>query len=342
MALNLCFKSSSADCDGERLAEINKAMKLLKTQSTEFEQEKLEFKGSMEKEKELFRAKMEKETEGFQGKMEKERKKLKRSEWKFEAEVLVFSEKKEEYAEKCRKSEREEFHKKTELMAKERKEFKNQQDELQRERNSLFRVKETNTVQTKALFELEKSVRSKEKAVFERERSVGKMEDKLELANLKVFEKQKRRREFQETGEARLALEKLEFSKEKKAERKRCKEENEILTVREYDQQQKEEKQSKDLITFSKEKEKEKKRIQNQNESLLLREEYVHRIEVTVRADMQDMFKREFAVEKSKLAVGKREKAVGKSFSKLKEKEERMTEGRLGLKNKKKAGQARQ
>ena len=50
MALNLCFKSSSTDCEGERLVEINKAIKLLKTQTTEFEQEKLKFKGFMEKE----------------------------------------------------------------------------------------------------------------------------------------------------------------------------------------------------------------------------------------------------------------------------------------------------
>ena len=136
------------------------------------------------------------------------------------------------------------------MLAKERKEFQIERDELQREKKSLLKVKETNTAQTKELFEREQSVRSKTKAVFERERTVWKMEDKLETGNLKAFEKKEKQRELQETGEARLALEKLEFLKEKKAETKRWREENEILTVREYDQQQKEEKLKIDLKKF--------------------------------------------------------------------------------------------
>ena len=56
----------------------------------------------------------------------------------------------------------------------------------------------------------------------------------------------------------------------------------------------------------------------------MTREEYVHRKEVSVRADMTDMFKREFAVEKSKIAVEK-------SLAEQKENEKRLTEQRVGL-----------
>ena len=59
MALRLCFKASDTDCDEEGL----------KTQMTKIEQEKTNFKGYMEKERE----------------------KLKRSQWKFESELIIFS-----------------------------------------------------------------------------------------------------------------------------------------------------------------------------------------------------------------------------------------------------------
>ena len=54
---------------------------------------------------------------------------------------------------------------------------------------------------------------------------------------------------------------------------------------------------------------KDKDDIPDQNQSLLNSwtvEQLYHRIEVSVRADMTDMFKREFAVEKGNVAIEKR------------------------------------
>ena len=240
--MNLCFKTNITDEKGEGLAHISRATKDLRAKETAFEEEKRQFKGFMEKEKELIRV---------------ERDKLKRSQWKFEAEVHI----------------------------------------------------------------------SKDKALFERERSVRNKEDKLELANLIALKKEEKQREFQATGDARLASEQNKMSKARKAHAERFQKENEILTVRECDQRQKGVELKKEMAIFSKEKDD----IRDQNQSLFAREQLVHRIEVSVRADMTDMFKREIAVQKGKFAVEKRENAVEKSLAKENEKEKKMTEERVGL-----------
>ena len=124
-----------------------------------------------------------------------------------------------------------------------------QQSDLQLEKRILVGTKKRCTAENKAL--------------LERERGVRKKEEKVEKANLKSWKR-----------EEKLDLEKLIFSKEAESQTKRCQKENEILTVREQDQQQKDKILKKDEEMISKEKD----CIRDHNQHLLSREEYVHRI----------------------------------------------------------------
>ena len=115
----------------------------------------------------------------------------------------------------------------------------------------------------------------------------------------------------------------------------RFQKENEILTVREFDVQHREDQVSKDNKINSEDKDS----IRDQYQSLLLREECVHRINAEIKGNMKDMLKRENALKKDKLvvekvenAVTKRENAVEKCFAKLKKLDARMTVERAQMK----------
>ena len=266
----------------------------LKRERAALEEGKEQFKNFMEKEKEQLRAEMQTAKEDLKS----EKDQVKRSKHKFEVEVEL-------HKQQCKEDE-----KKT---GRERKEIQTQQYEVQMERRILAGTKKICTAQNKAL--------------LERELSVRKKEERVTKANLKSLKKEEKLKELHDDGEARLDLKKLIFSKEVEAQAKRSQKENEILTVREHDQQQREKQLKKDNETFSKEKD----CVREERQSLLSREEYVHRIEVTIRAGMTDMFKRENDVEKREKAVEKRENDVEKILVKQKKSDERMSRERIDL-----------
>ena len=140
---------------------------------------------------------------------------------------------------------------------------------LKRERVALEKEKElmekekVKLRQSEQKFKAEVSERNK--TFFEREQSIRKNEDKLLKLALQNSEKESRlrrekldfliqeakQREVHEKEEARIASEKLELSKEREADAKRFQKENEILAVRENNQQRKEDEFRNDNKIFS-------------------------------------------------------------------------------------------
>ena len=180
---------------------------------------------------------------------------------------------------------------------KEKGEFLNQQEELEKGKKSAFKAEE-------------KMQKEKNKALSERERSLHRNEDKLVKSMDKCDKEEERikratlKQQESEASFASFAI--LAFSKELEGEAKRCQK------VRELDQ--KEEKLKRDNRISSKDKE----FIRERKLSLLKKEAYVSSIEVTIKADVKAIFKRENAVER-------REREVEKTVAKQKKRGERLT-----------------